>query len=144
MARPTRSACATSKPTPWASMNCGSLLTTWVTFVPCFYWIFLGAPVVERLRSRPSLNAALSTITAAVVGVVLNLAVWFTLHTLFTEVAERHLGPVRWFHPTWSSLDVRAAVIASLALALTFYWKRGMVTTLAACVAVGFMLFFWR
>lgn len=129
---------------PLAAGMVGSLLTTWVTFVPCFYWIFLGAPVVERLRSRPSLNAALSTITAAVVGVVLNLAVWFTLHTLFTEVAELQVGPVRWFHPTWSSLDVRAALIAGLAMTLTFYGKRGMVTTLAACVVTGFALFFWR
>ncbi len=64
----------------------GSILTTWVTFVPCFFWVFLGAPYIERLRGNKRLNSALSAITAAVVGVVLNLAVWFSLHTLFEQV----------------------------------------------------------
>ncbi|MFC4761830.1 chromate transporter [Dyella koreensis] len=59
----------------------GSILTTWVTFAPCFLWISLGAPYVEALRSNQALNAALSAVTAAIVGVVLNLSVWFTLHT---------------------------------------------------------------
>lgn len=122
----------------------GSLMTTWVTFLPCFYWIFLGAPLVERLRSHRSLNAALSTITAAVVGVVLNLAIWFTIHTLFTDVQEVHFGPLRLFSPRVASFDVRVAIIAGLALLLTFVWKRGMVTTLAACVGLGMALFFWR
>lgn len=122
----------------------GSLMTTWVTFVPCFYWIFLGAPLVERLRTHQGLNAALSTITAAVVGVVLNLAVWFAIHTLFSQVQEFHLGPVRLFRPALASFDIRVAIIAALAMALTFYWKRGMVTTLAACVVAGMALFFWR
>jgi chromate transporter len=63
----------------------GSVLTTWVTFAPCFLWIFLGAPYIEALRSNRALHAALSAITAAVVGVVLNLSVWFTLHTVFAE-----------------------------------------------------------
>lgn len=120
----------------------GSLLTTWVTFVPCFYWIFLGAPLVERLRSRPSLNAALSTVTAAVVGVVLNLAIWFAIHTLFVEVQTEYFGPLRLLLPAWSSFDLRSALIALLGMALTFYWKRGMVTTLTVCVLAGFVLFF--
>src|SRR5206468_3561088 len=66
----------------------GGLLTTWVTFVPCFLWIFLGAPYIEVLRGNKALSAALSAITAAVVGVILNLAVWFALHVLFTEVHQ--------------------------------------------------------
>ncbi len=122
----------------------GSLITTWVTFVPCFYWIFLGTPLVERLRSNRSLNAALSTITAAVVGVVLNLAVWFAIHTHFTEVQEIHLGPIRLFQPIWSSFDGRVALLTTLAMVLTFVWQRGMVTTLATCVIAGFALFAWR
>jgi chromate transporter len=122
----------------------GSLLTTWVTFVPCFYWIFLGAPLVERLRSQRTLNASLSTITAAVVGVVLNLAIWFAIHTLFTEVWEFHLGPVRLFQPVWSTFDLRVAILAALAMILTFVWKRDMITTLALCVIAGVALFFWR
>jgi chromate transporter len=71
--------------TPLAAATAGALLTTWVTFVPCFLWIFLGAPYIERLRGNHQLTAALSSITAAVVGVVLNLAVWFAMHTLFPE-----------------------------------------------------------
>lgn len=130
--------------TPMTAGIIGSLLTTWVTFVPCFYWILLGAPLVERLRSQRLLNAALSTITAAVVGVVLNLAVWFAIHTLFSEVQERRIGPLRLFHPMVASFDIRVAMIAGLAMLLTFYWKRGMVTTLAACVVLGMGLFFWR
>jgi len=130
--------------TPMTAGIIGSLLTTWVTFVPCFYWILLGAPLVERLRSQRLLNAALSTITAAVVGVVLNLAVWFAIHTLFLDVQERHLGLLRLFYPAVASFDIRVALIAGLAMLLTFYWKRGMVTTLAGCVVLGMGLFFWR
>jgi chromate transporter len=70
---------------PWCAGTLSALLTTWVTFVPCFLWIFLGAPYIERLRDNARLSAALSTITAAVVGVVLNLAVWFAQHTLWPE-----------------------------------------------------------
>jgi len=123
----------------------GSLLTTWVTFVPCFIWIFLGAPYVERLRNNRALSAALSTITAAVVGVILNLAVWFALHVLFSQVAERHLEAVprlRLLVPDWSTLDPAALAIAAGAFAALFYFKRGMLTTLG-CAAVCGMVLFW-
>jgi chromate transporter len=72
----------------------GSSLTTWVTFVPCFLWIFLGAPYIEALRSHRILRAALAAITVAVVGVILNLSVWFALHTIFGKVDERQLQRV--------------------------------------------------
>ena len=72
----------------------GGILTTWVTFVPCFLWIFAGAPFVETLRHNRALAGGLAAITAAVVGVILNLAVWFALHTLFAQVRELHWGPL--------------------------------------------------
>jgi chromate transporter len=125
---------------PVAAGILGSAITTWVTFVPCFYWIFLGAPYIERLRGNKQLTAALSTITAAVVGVVLNLAVWFAVHTLFGKVDTVKVGPgqlLKLTVPVWSTIDWGAVLIASLAMLLTFRWKRGMVTTLVACVVVG-------
>ncbi|HET9227055.1 MAG TPA: chromate efflux transporter, partial [Thermoanaerobaculia bacterium] len=73
---------------PWTAAILGSLVTTWVTYVPCFLWIFLGAPYIEALRGKKGLSRALAGITAAVVGVILNLAVWFSLHVLFAEVGE--------------------------------------------------------
>ena len=120
----------------------GSVLTTWVTFVPCFFWIFLGAPYVERLRGSVWLSSALSAITAAVVGVVLNLAVWFSLHTLFRQVESRHGYGFRLLVPAWSSINIAVACIALLALLLTFYWKKGMVVTLATAATLGAIVHF--
>ncbi|HMP06590.1 MAG TPA: chromate transporter, partial [Lacipirellulaceae bacterium] len=77
---------------PLAAGLLGSVITTWVTFAPCFLWIFLGAPYIERLRGHRPLNAALSAVTAAVVGVVLNLSIWFAIHSVFGHVDERQLG----------------------------------------------------
>ena len=122
---------------PIAAGILGSAITTWVTFVPCFYWIFLGAPYIERLRGNRQLTAALSTITAAVVGVVLNLAVWFALHTLFTKVETRHYGWLKLEVPEWNTVSAGACVIAALAMVLTFYFKKGMVLTLSACASLG-------
>jgi chromate transporter len=109
--------------------------------VPCFYWIFLGAPYIERLRGNRLLGSALSAITAAVVGVILNLAVWFALHVLFAQVDERRFGLVRVLLPQWSTLNVAALAIAALACGLTFYWKRGMAVTLATCAATGAVVY---
>ena len=120
----------------------GSILTTWVTFVPCFFWIFLGAPYIERLRGNRLLSAALSAITAAVVGVILNLAVWFSLHTLFAEVSTQHFMGVRLLTPDIGTIRIPALAIAVVACLMTFYWKRGMAITLATCCLLGFMLFF--
>ncbi len=122
----------------------GSLLTTWVTFTPSFLWIFLGAPYIERLRNRPSLTAALSAITAAVVGVVLNLSIWFALQVIFKNVREEHWGRLRLFVPDVSTLDAAALAITSLACLATFRFKLGMVWTLAGSAGLGLLCrMFW-
>ncbi len=115
----------------------GSLLTTWVTFVPCFLWVFLGAPYIERLRGNRHLSAALTAITAMVVGVILNLAVWFALHTLFAQVDVISFYGARLQVPEWGTLNFAALGIAAFACLLTFYVKRGMGTTLAVSAALG-------
>jgi chromate transporter len=115
----------------------GSLVTTWVTFVPCFLWIFLGAPYIERLRGRRALTAALSGVTAAIVGVIANLAVWFSLHTLFARVGETRLGPLHFLTPDPTSLDPAALVLALLALVAVFRFKLGMLPTLLGCALLG-------
>lgn len=115
----------------------GSLLTTWVTFVPCFLWIFLGAPFIEALRGKQWLNAALSTITAAVVGVILNLAVWFALHTLFAEVEEQDVGPLRLLVPAAGTIDFVALALSAGAFVALFRFRAGMLATLGASAALG-------
>lgn len=115
----------------------GSILTTWVTFVPCFIWIFMGAPYIEYLRGNKSLTTALSAITAAVVGVILNLAVWFSLHTLFQIVNEVYTGPLRLQIPVWSTLNWPSLLIAIGAFILLFRYKRSMLATLAGSATAG-------
>ncbi len=118
----------------------GSVVTTWVTYVPCFLWIFLGAPYVERLRGNAVLSSALSCITAAVVGVVLNLAVWFAIHVIFETVSEvRHLG-VRLLVPEWSTVRYGSAAIAAGALLATFRLHWGMIRTLLVAAVAGLIL----
>src|SRR5206468_5837754 len=90
----------------------GGLLATWVTFTPCFLWIFLGAPFVEMLRGNKALNGALSAITAAVVGVVLNLAIWFAIHTLFRQTIPVHEFLFSFDAPKLSSVDPWALVLS--------------------------------
>jgi chromate transporter len=118
----------------------GAALTTWVTFVPCFLWILLGAPHLERLRSNPALSAALASVTAAIVGVILNLAIWFGLHALFTDVRTFDGFGLQAPIPVISSIDVRAAVIAAAAMIALLRFKTPMVPTLAAAAAAGFVL----
>jgi chromate transporter len=130
-------------PGPFDSMTAGvlgGLLATWVTFAPCFLWIFLGAPFVERLREQRRLSAALTAITAAVVGVVLNLAVWFALHVLFAQVHERWVGPVRLFVPELTSLDPWALLIATAAMVAMLRLNLGMLPTLALSALAGMAL----
>jgi chromate transporter len=115
----------------------GGLLTTWVTFVPCFLWIFLGAPFVETLRGNKALSAALATITAAVVGVVLNLAVWFALHVLFAEVRQAQALGLTLDMPVLTSVNLPALVLTLAALLAVFRFKAGMLPVLAACSAAG-------
>jgi chromate transporter len=116
---------------------CGSVVTVWVTFVPCFLWIFLGAPYIEALRGNRALRAALSAITAAVVGVILNLSLWFGLHVLFRRLTEHTFGPVRLLVPELASLDVAAAALAALSMLALFRFKLGLPKTLAASAALG-------
>jgi chromate transporter len=127
---------------PMLGGTLGALLTTWVTFVPCFLWIFLGAPYIEALQGRRSLTSALSAITAAVVGVILNLAVWFALHTLFGTVNEVHALGMRLQVPVWRSLDPASLAIAVLAMAAMFRFKLGMIPTLAGSAGLGLVYSF--
>jgi chromate transporter len=108
----------------------GGLLTTWVTFVPCFLFIFLGAPFIERLRGNRSLHGALSAITAAVVGVILNLAIWFAIHTLFRQTTPVRGFGVAFDAPVPSSIDPWALLLSAMALIAMFWAKWGMVRTL--------------
>jgi chromate transporter len=118
----------------------GATLTTWVTFVPCFLWIFLGAPHVERLRANKALSAALATITAAVVGVILNLAVWFGLHVLFAEVATFRLGPLAIAAPQWASLDLAAVALSIVAAVCLLRLRLGILATLTICGVLGVLV----
>ena len=121
----------------WAMGLAGALVTLWATFAPCFLWIFAGAPYIERLNRMPRLKGALAGVTAAVVGVILNLTVWFALHVLFTHVPVLTNGPVKMHVPDWPTLDVRAVGLAVLAVVLLLVLHRGVLTTLAVCGAVA-------
>ncbi|MDX2307432.1 MAG: chromate efflux transporter [Hyphomicrobium sp.] len=109
----------------------GGFVALWATFAPCFLWVFAGAPYVERLHSMPRLKAALAGITAAVVGVIMNLTIWFALHVLFRSVGKWSFGPLQMELPDLLSLDPRAAVLSVLAFALLFGFNRGILQTLA-------------
>ena len=118
----------------------GAAMTTWVTFVPSMLWIFAGAPFVERLRANRELSGALAAITAAVVGVILNLSVWFALHVLFGKVTEMHFGWLRWFAFDPLALDLRAAALAAIAGVLAFGLHRGLIEVVAIMAALGVAL----
>jgi chromate transporter len=125
----------------------GGLIAAWATFVPSFIWIFAGAPYIERLRGNRLLSAALSAITAAVVGVILNLAVWFSLHVIFTKVdplALFSLGPLTFSvpKPVWSSLDVPALAIALIAAVMIFRFHLGIGKTLITAGLLGLLAHF--
>jgi chromate transporter len=122
---------------PLLAGTLGGLLTTWVTFTPCFLWIFLGAPFVERLRGNRALAASLSVITAAIVGVVLNLAIWFALHTLFLEVRHIDYGPLSYDAPVIDAPNVPALLLAAAALVAMFRFGIGPMPVLAGCALAG-------
>jgi chromate transporter len=127
-------------PGPFTAMTggiLGGLLASWVTFTPSFVWIFLGAPYIERLRHNRRLSSALASITAAVVGVVLNLAVWFALHVLFLESATEWLGPLRLIVPEPSSLDLTAFALTIAAMIAMLAMRIGLIPVLAGCAAAG-------
>jgi len=108
-------------------------ITLWMTFVPCFLWIMVGAPYIERLQNMPRLSGALAAVTAAVVGVILNLTVWFGLHVLFGTLTRTSFGLV----PDLTSLDVPALVLSLVAAAALFVFHQGIFRTLLLCAALG-------
>jgi chromate transporter len=107
---------------PLMSATLGALITTWTTFVPCFLWVFLGAPYIEKLRGQKQLTAALSTVTAAVVGVILNLAVWFGVHVIFPPT-----GNVDWF----------AVVVCVISFVGILRWRWNIVPVVLGSGLVG-------
>ena len=126
---------------PLLAGTLGGLLATWTTFVPCWLWIGLGAPFIERLRDNKPLSGALAGITAAVVGVILNLAIWFALHTIFRETM-----PLRWHGlgfdmPIVASINPWALILSLAAIVAIFRFKAGTIQTLAACSAAGVILY---
>jgi chromate transporter len=130
---------------PLAAGLLGALLTSWVTFVPSFLWIFLGAPYIEALRGNRALAGALGAITASVVGVVANLAVWFALHVLFGTVAPRRWGPLVLHVPAPESVDGLALGIAAAAPVAMLGLRVGMLPTLGASAAAGALFHLaWR
>jgi len=126
---------------PMLAGTLGGLLATWVTFTPCFLWIFLGAPFIEVLRGNKALNGAMSSITAAVVGVVLNLAVWFAIHSVFRATMPIHAFPLSFDAPVLTSVDPWALTLSLAAAIAIFRFKTGMIPTLAACCVAGVVLY---
>lgn len=124
---------------PLMAATLASILTTWVTFMPCFLWIFLGAPFIEGLRNNRALTGAMSAITAAVVGVIMNLAVWFSLHVVFADVDRWHGYGMTLDVPILASINVASASLAILALIAIFRFKVGMIPTLLAASVAGIL-----
>jgi chromate transporter len=126
---------------PMLAGTLGGLLATWVTFTPCFLWIFLGAPFIEKLRGNARLNAAMSAITAAVVGVVLNLAIWFAIHSIFRQTVPVRAFPFAFDAPVLASVDGWALALALAAAIAIFRFKVGMIPTLLTCCLAGVVLY---
>jgi chromate transporter len=126
---------------PMLAGTLGGLLATWVTFTPCFLWIFLGAPFIETMRGNKALNGALSAITAAVVGVVLNLAIWFAIHTVFRETVPVRAFPLSFEAPRLASVDWLALGLSLAAAIAIFRFRIGMIPALASCCGAGIALF---
>ncbi len=126
--------------TPFVAGLLGAGLTTWVTFAPCFLWIFAMAPWIDRLGNAVRLKGALAAITASVVGVIANLTAWFFLHVIFAAVGETRFGPFRLYIPDWATFDWRAALLGGLACVLIFRMKWSILTVLAVSAAGGLIL----
>jgi len=122
---------------PWVAATLGALLTTWVTFLPSFLFIFLGAPYMESLRRHRGLNAALSCVTAAVVGVILNLSIWFAIHALFGTVNRIDVGPMQLDVPDWRTIEPGAVLLSLAAFVGLTRYKLSMVWVLIGCVLAG-------
>ena len=127
---------------PMLAGTLGGLLATWVTFTPCFLWIFLGAPFIETMRGNKGLAGALSAITAAVVGVILNLSIWFALHTVFRETIPVRSYGLSFDAPILSSIDLPALLLAVAAATAIFRFNVGMLPVLAASCCAGLVLRF--
>jgi chromate transporter len=125
---------------PMLAATLGGLLATWVTFTPCFLWIFAGAPYIEKMRGNKALAGALSAITAAVVGVILNLSIWFALHTVFRQTFEVRRFGLAFDAPVLSSVDAPALMLATAAAIAVFRFKVGMLPVLAASCFAGILL----
>jgi chromate transporter len=125
---------------PWLAGLFAAGITLWVTFAPCFLWIFLGAPYVERVRSNRTLSGALAAITAAVVGVIMNLALWFALHSIFGEVRPGEFGWLQVPLPVGASIDWLALALTAAAMVAVLRFKTGMIQTLAGAALLGGVL----
>jgi chromate transporter len=126
---------------PWTAAVIAALLTTWVTFVPCFMFILLGAPYVERLRHNQTLSAALTGITAAVVGVIASLAVFFAVHTLFDQTRHVVTGPFNFQAPVLNSIQWDSVAVMVLGCVLIFGRGWSILRTLGACAIAGIALY---
>ncbi|GAB5438521.1 chromate efflux transporter [Falsiruegeria mediterranea] len=113
------------------------IVALWATFVPCFLWIFLAAPYLDHISARPRLAAALQAITATVVGIILNLSVWFALHVLFADVGQSTWGVLSFPMPDWSTIDVTAGIFCLVAAVWIWGFKRGLGETLILMAALG-------
>ncbi len=120
----------------------GSVVTVWVTFAPCFLYIFAGAPYIELLRNNKRISHALAAITAAVLGVMTSLALWLTIQTLFAVKAEHHFGPVRYFTVAPASLSLGSLLITLVAGVLLFRYRLGIATTLGIALVLGIVCFY--
>jgi chromate transporter len=130
-------------PEPFSPLVAGILgagLTTWVTFAPCFLWIFTFAPWIERLQHATRLKGGLAALTAAIVGVIANLSVWFAFHVLFTRVGTVDAGPARLILPEWVTFDWRAGVLSVTAALILFGLKWSVFRTLAILAVAGLAL----
>jgi chromate transporter len=126
---------------PWLMGTLGAFATTWATFAPCFLWIFVGAPYIERLNSNPKLKSALAAVTAAVVGVILNLTVTFAIDVLSPTSLERWYGPLKVYLPDLARLSWLAAALSAVAILMTFRLHRSIIETLAVCAALSLAAF---
>ncbi|PNY82737.1 chromate efflux transporter [Deinococcus koreensis] len=126
---------------PLAAGVLASVVVTWATYAPCFLWIFLGAPYIERLRGNRALSGALSAITAAVVGVILNLSIWFALHVLFGQVTEVQAGPLQLSMPEWDTLSVSSLLLAVLAGVALWRFKLSTFVVLFGSALLGGLWF---
>lgn len=118
----------------------GAIVTLWVTFAPCFLWIFAGAPYIEWVSAQPRLQGALGAITAAVVGVILNLSLWFALHVFFGQTTREISGPISLLSPVWETVDWRVVLLASLSGVLLLGLKWNLILVLALSAAGGVLL----